>query len=113
MLLEHGLEINLLEIFNIDWNVSYKIFIILHHELYNFDSLDERDIGIMQILFDKIALVLILNFDKAKDKENDSDYGSKDPEEHLVLFNPANWNYLLFDNFRLFHIEKVFIGGDA
>ena len=113
MLLEHVLEINLLEIFNIDWNVSYKIFIILHHELYNFNSLDERDIGIMQILFEKIALVLILNFDKAKDKENDSNYGSNDPEEHLVLFNPANWNYLLFDNFRLFHIEKVFIGGDA
>ena len=46
MLLKHGLEINLLEIQNINWNISYKFFIILHHELYNFDSLDERDIGI-------------------------------------------------------------------
>lgn len=43
----------------------------------------------MQVLFEKITLVFVLNFEKAEDEEYDSNYGSDDPEKHLVLLNPV------------------------
>ena len=75
MFLKHSLEIHLLDIFYVNRNISYKVFVVLHHKFYNFNALDQSNIGVMQILLEKTTLMSILDLDKANDQEGYADDG--------------------------------------